>query len=241
MRIAQREPWRRRIWNEVFAYDAGAAVVTATLGLISITRFPPGSLAFNASVLLTLLGLALNLGKVIVQARSKANKEDPSDLEGCLHTLHEVLLAGWESDIDPCLRLTIHLVDKAGTGVDQLMDYVGDNRSAPTKGRHFRATCGVTGDAIKTKNLVVAQRRNSDYSQYLQEMIGSYNYLEAEARSLNAATMAWAAMPLEEEGRVVAVVYADSTDRSFFTEERQDLIQFGSAGVARFMRRRYND
>lgn len=148
---------------------------------------------------------------------------------------------GWEGDTDPCLRLTIHLVDKTGAGIEQLVDYVGDNRGASTKGRHFRATCGVTGEAIKTKDLVVAARRNDDDSQYLREMVNSYNYLEGEARNLNAATMAWAAMPLEEEGKVVAVVYADATARGFFTEERQLPILYASGGIARFMRARYSN
>lgn len=241
MKIARRPTWRKRVWIDVFAYDAGSAVTAGLLGVLGITRFPIGSFEFAAALVLTGASVFLSLNKIRMQSAGKARKEDPSDLEGCLQTLSSVLELSGQGETDPCLRLTVHLVDEAGTGIEQLMNYVGHDRAQQTAGRRFRSTCGVTGQAIKEKELIVAARRHDDYAKYLQEMIDDYGYLEAEAKSLNPATMAWAAMPLEVDGKVVAVVYADATDRHFFTPEQQLLIKYASVGIAGFMKRRYND
>lgn len=244
IQISRPQPLWKRVFQEAAIYEIGGAILASGLGILSAQRFftsnPPEHFLGWLSTALVGGVLFMAVGKVITQLRSKNHVQNPHELTGCLHTLHAILTTSLqENETDPCLRITVHMVVDGGNSIEQLMDYVGDDRGQGGAGRHFRASCGITGKAIKNNSFVVAKRRNDDYSLYLKELLDSHDYREDEAKRLNPATMSWAAMPLMNEQKLVAVIYCDATVRDFFSAERQLLIQGAGAGIARFVAQRY--
>jgi len=183
-------PWKR-VFQEVALYEALAALFAAGIGILGALRF------FNSTPRESVLGwlcvalvagvLLATIAKISIQSKSSSRAQNPHELMGCLHTLHGILRESLqEGESEPCLRLTVHLIIDEGDNLEQLLDYVGDNRGEHGAGRHFRASCGITGKAIKTKAFVVAKRQNNDYSLYLRELVESQDYREDEARKLNS-------------------------------------------------------
>lgn len=242
IQISRPQSWWQQIFSNPALYEALAALFAAGIGVLSALRFfqsqPPERFLGGLAVVLVIGVLLATWQKLALQVKSKSQAQNPHELTGCLHTLHEILRSSLEEETDPCLRLTVHLVIENGNQIEQVLDYVGDDRGGG--GRRFRAACGITGNAIKSKAFVVATRQNDDYSRYLKELVEAQGYREEEAKKLNPATMSWVALPLVESQKVVALIYCDATVRDFFSPERQLLIQGAGAGTARFVAQRYN-
>ena len=179
--------------------------------------------------------------KELLKWQEKSQQQSPNQLEGCLHTLHSIMESSWEKENDPYLRVTLHIPIENGEKLQQLIDYIGDDRAGKTGGRTFRASCGITREAINTKGLAVASRKSEDYSLYLQELVNNQHYTLEEAKKLNPATMSWAAIALFDDKKLQAVVYCDSTVREFFTEDRQKVLLYASKGIARFIQKKYRE
>jgi putative methionine-R-sulfoxide reductase with GAF domain len=59
-------------------------------------------------------------------------------------------------------------------------------------------------------------------------------------KALDHSTQSWMAAPLVQNGRdVEGVLYCDSTQRDFFTEERQRAIGYAAIGIAFFVAKAY--
>ena len=232
--------WWKWFTEETIVYDLGvAAAAVAPAAITGFQSFADkryvegwGSVAV-AAVAFLLTGL-----KFAVQWRIARAKESPHELQGCLHTLHAVLAAaGPTSADDPRLRLTIHVPMKDGARLMQVLDYVGDGRAGKTCGRTFSATSGIIGKVYREGKAAHALRKNVDYNTYLAELRQDWNYTEYDAKRLDPWSMAWVAVPLVERAGepLQGVVYSDSVDKDFFTQERVNLILAASAGVARYV------
>lgn len=176
---------------------------------------------------------AVKVGLGLAAARKK---ESPHELEGCLYTLHAVL-----APIDPCrLRLAIHV--PVGEMLEQVTEYIGDQPKPGRIGRQFPANAGIIGRAFREKDVFVGRRINDDYESYVRELVRDWNYTEERARQLNPGVMEWMAVPFYETDRqrVDAVLFLDSTNRGFFTPERQELVLAAASGIAVFIGKRYN-
>ena len=141
------------------------------------------------------------------------------------------------------LRLTVHKPVKGGSELEQVIEYVGDQRCGkPSAGRRFPSQSGIIGEAFRNCETVVGDRIKPDYENYVKELVGKWHYVEKEARTRNPASMSWLAIPLVSEGEpksVAGVVYADSTLPGFFDEDKVYVAQVSCAGIARFVESRY--
>jgi hypothetical protein len=177
------------------------------------------------------------------QWRNRKTEVQCHELAGCLYTLHSVLTVdAGEGEGAHNLRITIHRALDDGEKLVQILDYVGDGRGGPTAGREFLANCGSIGQALRTKEAVLGKRTEIDYEKYVDELVRIWHYTEVQARKMNHQTMSWSSVPLALEGngsRIEAVLYLDSTNPDFFTEERLNAILAASVGIARFVKKRY--
>ena len=84
-------------------------------------------------------------------------------------------------------------------------------------------------------------RKNTDYMQYVAELVQEWGYTEDDAKARNPATMAWMAIPLinQRENRLEGVVYLDSVTPHFFTEARKRLILHACVTIASYVAQRY--
>ena len=125
---------------------------------------------------------AFTLLKIVVQFFVRKHRDSPSDLQGCLYTLHAVLVDTHNGPDDPMLRLTIHRPADDGRQLEQVIDYVGDSRAGRCVGRRFPSHTGIIGKVFATKKPMVASRTTPDYSQYIKELTTTWDYTEAEAQ-----------------------------------------------------------
>ena len=240
-----RPPGRiRRVFGNPGTYEFGAFVAPMLSLLPAAARFAAeekwGWVYFTGggAVLQALLGG----GKALATWKRDQGGNHARDLAGCLHTLHAIMMADWRKTASPGLRLTIH-VPIEGERLQQVLDYVGDERVKRTEGRIFSAHSGITGRTLRDKAMFVASRRNAAYEPYIQELVSEWNYSEDAARKLSPATMSWLAIPLtnDKTSKVEGIVYADSTERRFFTQRRITMAALASAGIGVFVSKRYGN
>jgi GAF domain len=190
-------------------------------------------LAFLASVG-TLGVLRFSVIQHAVGLTAARKKDSMHELEGCLYTLHAVLMPS-----EQCrLRLAVHRPTR--DALEQVTEYVGDKPKPGRIGRLFPANAAIIGKAFRENEVLIARRINDDYEAYVKELITDWNYTEERARLLNPGAMEWMAVPLTENGKVEAIVYLDVNQRGFLTDERQELVLAAVRGIAVFVGRRYS-
>jgi hypothetical protein len=234
----------RRYLRTTAPYEI-AGVVGPLVALVpsAFRFFADGRAAWGYYTLAGAMVLCLIAGaKQLAAWREYTRRDDLHELAGCLHTLYAVLLSDYPDDRDPRLRLTIHVPVDGGQHLMQVLDYVGDDRGGHTANRRFPIQSGITGRAFREGEMFVASRENDDYESYVQELVRLWSFTEGDARETDPATMAWLAIPLIDisTNLIEGVLYADSTDRAFFTESRQVLALHAAAGIAIFVGRRYS-
>jgi hypothetical protein len=221
------------------AYDLGLAFFTGVVGLSSaIAQYSQGHHRLAAVLAAaTVSALIVGFAKSTVTLVLARRKESTQDLEGCLYTLHSLLTPEWD---DGNVRLAIH-VPVGGNELEQVTDYIGAPPKKGRVGRRFPANAGIIGKAYQENDAFVAQRLSEDPQAYVRELIDDWAYPPDLARRLNPAIFAWMAVPFNDPVRqqVQGILYVDSTDRDFFTDARQEVILQASAGIARFVVRRY--
>jgi hypothetical protein len=229
MAIPKQESTLLRCLKETSVYDIGVALGSGVVAIIKAEQ--DKALAVCAGLI-----FVLSVFKSIVSLREKLKSKSLHELEGCLHTVHSILAGGSKVK----LRITIHIPIESDQKLEQILNYVGDSEKTETAGRRFPAQCGVIGEALRTKQTVMARRVESDYEKYIDELVTEWHFTQKDARKLNPATMSWMAIPLEGTTQEIAgVVYLDSSDPDFFSEERQTSAINASVGIARFVRSRY--
>ena len=214
------------------AYSRGGA--QGGTGVLDTAAMPR---QFWTAAALGAIVLVGSIGKDVQGYLRKRRERSSWDLHGCLHTLHGTLLAtALQGEADPGLRVTLHR-PLPSDRVEQICDYVG--RSGKGAGRCFSARAGVVGQALRTRQYVIADRENDDAELYITELVNVWNYTMQEAKSLDHTVRAWMAVPVKQGDSVEGVLYVDSVQRGYFTEQRRDLILGACVGIARFVGQRY--
>jgi len=227
----------RWIFSQTSTYDIAIAVFASVAGLSSAwtswsqDRPVPALLALSGTVGV----LVFSVIKQAVSLAAARRKQSTHELEGCLHTLHEVLAPG------ACrLRLAIHV--PVNGELEQVTEYVGETSTPGGIGRRFPANAGIIGKALREKKAFVARRVHDEYEAYVGELITDWNYTEQQARRLNPGAMSWMAVPLYDRlARIDAILFLEATQLDFFTPQRQQVVVAAVRGIAVFVGKRYTD
>lgn len=237
--------WTKRFFTEATPYELGIAGFAVVSGALSSAKYFDDNKPSAGWILAVVTAgvFLLTVGKILVVWFFKeGGTRRPHDLAGCLHALESLLTVRGTNDPDPHLRLTIHVPFNGGNQLQQVVEYVGDQRGGGTFGRVFPAQSGIIGRALREKKPLVASRKNTDYLNYIQELVNEWGYTPEDARRRDPATMAWMAVPLtnQQNGQVEGIVYLDSTDPGFFNDARIWLVSWACVGIARYVAQRYN-
>jgi hypothetical protein len=185
----------------------------------------------------------------VVQARRLDHYKDNEriDLLGCLHPTYRCIIevrrmAGATNTGK--LRLTIHRVDHESEIVEQCVGYVGESEESRKAGRRFKLSQGIIGCAARTEEPLAGERKGATSDDYVNELVKEWGYSRAEAEGVDRNRWSFMAVPLLGDGapkpkRCIGVLYADSIDRSFFTDEVQELVIRAAEGMAEFIKVRY--
>jgi hypothetical protein len=230
-------PLHSRILRTTITWDVVIAFCAFWLALIAASKYAADGYGWLV-YLLPLVVLGATIWKSYLNWRKDSSESQISALEGALHVMNRLIL---DADVisptfNPKLRLTIHVPEPDGDDLIQLLDYVGNQRRKNTAGRKTRGLCGVIGEAKRTQRIAVGSRIDPDYEKYVEELTDKWHYTEEEARRLDPASLAWLAFPLVDGKRkVIAILFADSADKDFFTPARIELITKATTGLAEFV------
>jgi hypothetical protein len=247
MSIPRVRHWIWRLLSASQFYDALIATFAATGGIVASQKLivVDGWRVAGWLVAISAFGVcALSILRAVVTYRQQAKRESLHELEGCLMTIHAILA---EDDSPDCqkeagLRLTVH-VAISDHQLQQVLDYVGDERGGRSAGRVFPMQSGIAGHVYRMGRPFAARRSEEDYEGYVRELMRDWHYTKQDARKLNPSTRAWMAVPLlaPPASKILGILYIDSRDRDYFTPTREQLLIAAASGVARFANRRYSN
>lgn len=240
--IPRNKGWWRTVWLSTTPYDvllAGIAIVPAIIaGTKSFDESRPGAgwLYYGAAF----AALLITIVKASVSHWMKIEAERPHHLEGALEVLRAILMTDYAKGKNAGLRLTVHVPAKSDT-LQQVLDYVGDDRGGKTCDRLFSIHCGATGKAFRERCFCTAVRQSDDHGAYIKEMVSEWGYAEIDAKKLDGTARSWMAVPLVNgvANVIEGIVYLDSTDKEFFTDSRKSIVLEACSGLAYFVARRY--
>ena len=86
-----------------------------------------------------------------------------------------------------------------------------------------------------------ATRQSLNEQTFVEAMVSDWGYSESEARKLSNDRQSWLAVPINgpDANSTLGVVYLDSSDPEFFTDEVTKLVIEGCAEIAKFVHERY--
>jgi hypothetical protein len=237
--------WRWLV-EQTATFDMATAGFTALLGSTSAIDYAvQGHHRLATTIAAGTAGvLLLTIARNAVTLRQVREKTSMHELEGCLFTLHAALDSTAMQTVGK-LRLAIH-VAAAGETLMQVTEYVGDTLKKGRVGRKFPRNAGIIGEAFREGggeyDAFVGERVNDDYEAYVEELVQDWNYTRERAVKINPAVKSWMAVPFTDpDGHdVKAVLYLDSTEKHFFTPERQELVVQACNGIAVFIGKRYS-
>lgn len=237
MAIPTSRPWWKRWLSSTWFYDVLLAIGTVVGAWVSAQFATSDKAADGIRVVGTVIAVVQIL-KAVVVSRAQHAKESVTDLAACIYPLHSMLLVGDGSDV---LRVTIHVPCDSGKNLEQVINYVGGGpRAGHGSGRKFSTRAGAIGEAFRTGELSCGQWVGTDRERHVKDLVSQYGYSNKEARDLNPDCRAWAAMPITDtRQQVQAVLYADSVDPEFFTDERLEMIKYAAVGIAYYVGERY--
>jgi hypothetical protein len=170
------EPWYRRLLKSTTTYDIIGPVLGVGVGAASAVKFfKDGDVWIGAGVVLLVLLICMNaIVKAFVLHFQKEREKSPHDLESSLHALQSIVLVGLaDGEPDPNVRVTIH-VPRSADKLEQVLDYVGNQRRTGTAGRLFPAHCGIIGKAFRTKKACIGSRKTTDQEAYVKELVDEW-------------------------------------------------------------------
>ena len=227
------------LYDVLIAFAALMAAVGAaylSYGEVYKNKRDIGYLVFGTAFVM----FVANIVKAILQWRERSEKQSTHELEGCLFTLFFILMEPLGATADETgFRITIHVPKGDGQNLVQVIDYVGSQRKTNRKGQITPIACGITGRAFRVKGEVRLKRADSNYENYLNEIMANQGYTRQQAEKLDPSTMSGYAYPIFDNQQVLGIVYADATNADFFTEERINIIQNACVGIARFVGQKY--
>lgn len=142
------------------------------------------------------------------------------------------------------LRVTIHRIveDKKKEypeELEQLLPYIGGSNGCKP-GRRFSIRSGIIGKAAREKAVFSSYRENDDYELFVKELVSIWSYTEEDAKKLTSDRKSWMAVPIfGKDDIVIGVVYLDSNEKDFFTDNVQEIIINACTGVADYISNRY--
>jgi len=227
----------RWLFSQTATYDILVAVFAAAIGFSGAdSYYSQGRIRLAGIVGLATVGVVFfSVLKQVVTLSAARMRISTHELEGCLYTLRAVLAPG----ADVRLRLAVHV--PVGEHFEQVTEYIGDVPRPGRVGRLSPINAGIIGKAYRDKGVFVGRRVSDDYERYVQELISDWNYPEERARRLNPGAMEWMALPIydADRQRVEAVLFLETSQRDFFSPERQELVLAALSGIAVYIGKRY--
>lgn len=189
-----------------------------------------------AVVVATILGTTFKALQSRRKDAREAAKRSPADLEAGLYTLHSAIVAmrglPYDDHAIEKLRVTVFRLIESEDAVEQLVPFVGG--AGGGEGTRLSARCGIVGRAV-LRGKVAAMIRDGSFDDYVQMLVEDYAMHAYEARVQADDRFAFLAVPLRRRGTgpVVGVIYADSTDASFFSDPSAPGVDICARFVAR--------
>ncbi len=233
--------WWQKLTGGEFLFEVVlalcAAAIGATNGLKSFHATPPDYLIGWASYVATIAMFVALIFRAIHRNRRAQNETELTALDGVLDALHAILENQFPASPDGGLRACIFIPDGKPDRVHQFTDYVGvDGRYG--RGRTFSTRCGVVGKAFRSgQSQYDRLPKNSTVVDYL---VHAHGFDRSEAAKMRQDRKSWAAIPVGEQNRVVAVIFLDSAESEFFgtkTHLRRKTLEGATLGVAKFIAR----
>ena len=239
MPIPTTERWFTPLIRESYSYDIAIATLTASLSIYKAVE-PDATKGREWAVIgLSAATAILSVAKTVAAYKKRKRDRTTHELEGCLHTLHAMLIQDQPKEIR--LRVTIYAPKDEGN-LEQVVNYVGEDSERITSGRSFSNKCGAIGVAYRTKEPHKIHRQEADWTRHQAILMKEVGYSKADAEGLNPSIYSCLAIPLvgnEDNSAVRAVVFLDSTGRDFFDDSKTSLACCACGGIARFVRKRY--
>lgn len=180
------------------------------------------------------------------RSTSKRNlkRDSPEDLFGCCVMLVGMLRVFRPHQEGCSLRITLYRVSQWIDGepeeLEQLTKYASEGAPVGTPGRTMKASIGIVGKAARSGEVIAANRVSDSLEDFYAEMVRDWGFTEKQAKGLNAGRWSWIAVPLRgSDGKVHAVLYMDSTERQYFSEDRVKEVVEATKCLNRFVEERY--
>jgi hypothetical protein len=244
-------PSRRKWWTSELTSLLALAVPTAAgAWSTAVATWWRGDVPSLIGWMIAGVALLATAGLIlrVVQARHKdrqtAQSASPQDLLGCIYVTRAMVVAELSSGLgeaSPTLfRLTVFRL--IGEDLEQCVEYLGGDHDNGTPGRRFNRRSGIIGRAAMTGRVVAAKRTQENHGDFVREMTQTYHIPPEEAKGLRHDRWSWLAVPiLSRSGGVIGVVFADSSDPDFFTDDIKGIMIEGVRGMTAFIEMRYNN
>jgi hypothetical protein len=241
-----RKPWYvREVWPALAGLGLG--VPASIFALVRELNAQASNNYQLAALALTSLSVAsLGIVKLVQSLHKDAEndkKDSPNDLRGCLHVIHSTV-AGHKKKPAPddgWLRITVHSV--VGDELEQSVAYVGATEAnrGGSAGRRFSITTGIIGRAARSKKTSMVKRPpDMQFAEWQQWLVEHTGMTAGQAAETRADRFAFLGVPIQGPSQEVrAVLYLDSRDYDFFTEEAVSLIADGCVGLAEWIDEHY--
>jgi hypothetical protein len=200
-------------------------------------------LTFAGTAAWSILVTSLKARKERRREQEDEQKHSPRDLNAAVHATyagvaHRIKLSE-ATKARNGLRICMHRVAAQDEYLEQCTPYVGGKGRPP--GRRFSIRSGIIGKVALSGHPHVACRSCSDNEAFIRELATDWHYPIDEARTLTSDRQTWMGVPLKDHNdQVVAVVYFDSNQKGFFSEDVQEgIIEVCGTVLATFVRHRY--
>ena len=230
-----------------------AAIVTAAVNFRDPEKIPYGWA--SSFIVLWLIGAAVV--KILYGYSQDKEKKEANSYYGelgAVYTIYNVVarynykrVGGIEKEPPTgWFRVTFHRVifpegeAKYPEEYEQLLPYAGGVSGDGGAGRKFSIRSGIVGRTIREKSAFAASRINDNYEEYIHELVHEWAYPEHDARALKSDRQSWMAVPIfGSKKRVIGVVYLDSVEREFFTDDVKQLVIDACYGLTSYIKERY--
>ena len=186
--------------------------------------------------------------KVIAAYRQDAKDDElhsHDGLQAALTVLHAVVYDALiqKNALDPGLRTTFHRVVpplSEPEHLEQIVPYIGGHTTGD--GRIFSISAGITGCAVREKQVLIMDRRGPSDEEYRKELIAEWHYTEATARKMTMDRFSAIAVPVKDKTgeQVLGVIFMDATRKNCFSsEDVQKLVIAATGGITKYVGKRY--
>lgn len=220
---------------------AASAVFSLMAGLsTAIARWHDRPLAAWVGLIGAVGAVAVVVWRLVAAVRRDRSAGPQAELDAVLHTLHACLRFGCSKtfetvDVRLCVFAPVLNSSETPKEVYQLTDYVGP-AVRHGRGRRLSCRCGVVGQAIRTgESCFYLLPDGADLAEVL---VKDFGYTPEEAATKRKDRKSYAAIPVGEPGRIIAVLYIDSDTADLFGRKNSPprrLLDAARLGVAEFV------